>query len=42
MTQHNSGKVKSIESLQDRTLSDKTTTALREAIVNGTINSTRL
>ena len=39
MTQHNSGKVKSIESLQDRTLSDKTTTALREAIVNGTITA---
>ena len=37
MPKSNSDKVKSIESLQDRTLSDKTTTALREAIVNGTI-----
>ena len=37
MTLKTSSKVISPEAQEDRTLSDKTTTALREAIVNGTI-----
>lgn len=37
MQKRSSNNVPSIEALEDRTLSDKTTTALREAIVNGTI-----